>query len=181
MYDCEKDFKDSSWGVGVQTDVRCNSGARWGRVLWAAGSSTTSSPNRRTDESGTRNRTPELSSCPSLTLPLPCSFIAVSSSPPDPSPANGTYRIAPSLPALDTELGVRTALAEEGWLCTNSPMWEAHFRTLSSSTLLARAALHLVEHLRTRSHPSEESIARSWRITSGPRSKVQSRSPRARK
>jgi len=28
MYDCEKDFKDSSWGVGVQTDVRCNSGAR---------------------------------------------------------------------------------------------------------------------------------------------------------
>jgi len=33
---------------------------------WAAGSPTTSSPNRRTDESGTRNRTPELSSCPSL-------------------------------------------------------------------------------------------------------------------
>lgn len=99
---------------------------------------------------------------------------------PDPSPASDTYRIAPSPPTLDTEPGVRTALAEEGWLCTNSPTWNAHFRTLSSSTLLAQAALHLVKHLRTRSHPSEGSIARSWRVTSGPRSKVQSRPPHDR-
>lgn len=104
-------------------------------------------------------------------------FLFLTSSPPflpsssDFSPASGTYRIALIPPTLDTEPEVKTAFAEEGWLCTNSPTWDAHFRTLSSSTLLARAALHLVEHLRTRSHPSEGSIARSWRVTSGPRSR----------
>lgn len=115
---------------------------------------------------------------PSFSLPLRRSVLPAS---PDPSPASSTYRIAPSPPALDTEPGVRKpALAEEGWLCTNSPTWDAHFRTLSSSTLLARAALHLVEHLRTRSHPSEGSIARSWRVTSGSRSKIRSRPPHDR-
>lgn len=134
---------------------------------------------RRADESGTRNGTPELSSCPSLTLRLPYSFAAASSFVPRrPSSSDDTYRIAPSPPALDTEPGMRTALAEERWLCTNSPTWDAHFQTLSSSTLLARAALHLVEHLRTRSHLSEGSIVRSWRVISGPRSKVRARSPR---
>jgi len=119
--------------------------------------------------------TPELSSCPSLILPLPCFFTVISFTFPDPSPASDTYRIAQSPPTL--EPGMRTALAEEGWLGTNSLTWDAHFRTLSSSTLLAQAALHLVEHLRTRSHLSEGSIARSWRVTSGPRFKVQSRPP----
>jgi len=91
-----------------------------------------------------------------------------SSSPPSPAPLS-TYRIASSSFG-ERARRLRTALAEEGWLCTNSPTWDAHFRTLSSSTLLARAALHLAEHLRTRSHPPQGPIPRSWRVTSGPRS-----------
>lgn len=108
-----KDLKDSSWGVGVQTDVRCSSGARWERVLWAAGSPTTGSPNRRADESGTRNGTPELSSCPSLTLPFPYLF-AVSSClflpPRQPAPIESHWVLQLWIPSEDCTRQGRMAL-----------------------------------------------------------------------
>lgn len=61
---------------------------------------------RRADESGTRNGTPELSSCPKSD---PSSLLLLRSAassivfPGSPSSSDDTYRIAPSPPALDTE------------------------------------------------------------------------------
>lgn len=63
--------------------------------------------------------------------PLLLSFPGLPPSPYSSLSSDDTYRIAPSPPALDTEPGMRTALAEERWLCTNSPTWETHISKLS--------------------------------------------------
>lgn len=158
----------------------------------------TGSPNRRADESGTRE-TEHLSFRPTSARPffssfLPSApFVSSSSSPPSsspspPPPCSSDARAASSdqplsdLFPLDScpaarfrdQTRVRSALAEEGWLCTNSPTWDAHFRTLSSSTLLARAAFHFAELLceQGRTDRILEGVTRSaaeWRPKDRPR------------